>query len=70
MDYGLRCLAVSVRPRYTMANVGFAMTAMTQGAAGALCFYFIFEVTEKRRDVLEALPNDEEVAEADAIMMP
>jgi|EP01047_Picozoa_sp_COSAG01_P047438 hypothetical protein len=53
-----------------MANVGFAMTAMTQGAAGALCFYFIFEVTEKRRDVLEALPNDEEVAEADAIMMP
>merc|ERR1712046_119574 len=49
----------------TMANVGFVMTAMTQGTAGAFCFYYIFQTLEEKREELEALPNDKEVEEAD-----
>jgi len=45
----------------TLANVGFAMAALTQGTATTLCTYYIFDTADKRRAELEAMPDDEEV---------
>lgn len=45
----------------TLANVGFAMSALTQGSATSLCTYYIFDTADKRRAELEAMPDDEEV---------
>ena len=45
----------------TLANVGFAMSALTQGSATSLCTYYIFDTADKRREELEAMPDDEEV---------
>eukprot|EP01047_Picozoa_sp_COSAG01_P016815 COSAG01_NODE_872_length_12988_cov_4.918846_8_plen_971_part_00 len=51
----------------TLGIVGFAMAAMTQGSAGALCFYYVFDTAEERREELEAMEDDKEVAEAEAV---
>merc|ERR1711871_1744145 len=45
----------------TLANVGFAMAALTQGSATSLCTYYIFDTADKRRAELEAMPDDEDV---------
>lgn len=50
----------------TLANVGFAMAAMTQGTATTLCTYYIFDTADKRRAELEAMPDDEEVKALEA----
>jgi hypothetical protein len=49
----------------TLANVGFAMAAATQGSATTLCTYYIFDTADKRRAELEAMPDDEEVKALD-----
>ena len=51
----------------TLANVGFAMSAATQGTATSLCMYYVFDCSDKNREELEAMPDDEEVKAAEEV---